>query len=69
MNPIVAAFYDSVLVYAWALNKTLSEGGDPTDGRLITRQIWGRTFYEGDYWRKFTGHVWRHCALNNLQRG
>lgn len=47
VNPIVAAFYDCVLMYAWAFNKTLALGGDPTDGRTLIRRLWGKSFPNG----------------------
>lgn len=47
VNPITAAFYDAVQMYAWALNETLAEGGDPTDGRTVMTKLWNRTFLSG----------------------
>jgi hypothetical protein len=47
VNPLVAAFYDTVLMYAWAFNKTLADGEDPTDGRILSRKLWNQTFYNG----------------------
>ncbi|KAH9493958.1 Nitrogen permease regulator 2 [Dermatophagoides farinae] len=45
VNPVVAAFYDCVFMYAWAYNYTLAKGGDVTDGRsLIRGALWDRTF-------------------------
>ncbi|OTF73711.1 hypothetical protein BLA29_006236, partial [Euroglyphus maynei] len=44
VNPIVAAFYDCVSLYAYAFNYTLAKGGDVTDGRsLIRGALWDRT--------------------------
>lgn len=45
---MIGAFYDCVLLYAYSLNKTLSEGGDPMNGRAIARQIWNTTFLGGN---------------------
>ncbi|GBO44705.1 Atrial natriuretic peptide receptor 1, partial [Araneus ventricosus] len=47
INPIVGSFYDCVLLYAYSLNKTLSEGGNPKNGRALARQIWNSTFPGG----------------------
>ncbi|KAL3253720.1 hypothetical protein MRX96_054499 [Rhipicephalus microplus] len=47
INPVVAAFYDSVLMYAWSLNETLADGGDPRDGRTLARRLWNNTFRAG----------------------
>ena len=48
VNPVVAAFYDCVFMYAWAYNYTLAKGGDVTDGRsLIRGALWDRTFPDG----------------------
>ncbi|XP_076366597.1 atrial natriuretic peptide receptor 1-like isoform X3 [Tachypleus tridentatus] len=40
----VTAFHEAVLLYALALNETLEEGGNITDGRAITHKMWNRTF-------------------------
>ncbi|XP_076336725.1 atrial natriuretic peptide receptor 1-like isoform X1 [Tachypleus tridentatus] len=34
-------------MYAVALNKTLSEGADPSDGRTLIRRLWNQTFKHG----------------------
>ncbi|CAN8013663.1 unnamed protein product, partial [Ixodes persulcatus] len=47
VNPVVAAFYDSVLMYAWSLNETIADGADPTDGRSLARRLWNMTFKNG----------------------
>lgn len=47
VNPITAAFYDAVQMYAWALNKTLERGGDPMNGREVMAELWNRTFLSG----------------------
>ncbi|XP_064470104.1 atrial natriuretic peptide receptor 1-like [Ornithodoros turicata] len=44
MSPVVAAFYDCVLMYGWSLNETLADGGDPLDGRALVRKLWNNTF-------------------------
>ncbi|RWS14281.1 atrial natriuretic peptide receptor 1-like protein [Dinothrombium tinctorium] len=48
INPIVAAFYDTIQMFSWSLNKTLMEEKNPMDGRAVSRQLWNNTFYEGD---------------------
>lgn len=40
----MGAFHDSMLLYGMALNETLMNGGDPTDGYVISRRMWNRTF-------------------------
>ncbi|KAI1289814.1 Atrial natriuretic peptide receptor 1 [Halotydeus destructor] len=47
VNPITAAVYDCLLLYAWALNQTLAMGGDGQDGRSLVRLLWNRTFHNG----------------------
>uniref|UniRef100_A0A915B2P3 Guanylate cyclase n=1 Tax=Parascaris univalens TaxID=6257 RepID=A0A915B2P3_PARUN len=44
MNNFISAFYDAVLLYAIALNETLTEGLDPRNGHNITSKMWSRTF-------------------------
>ncbi|KAF8795122.1 Atrial natriuretic peptide receptor 1 like protein [Argiope bruennichi] len=56
INPIVGSFYDCVLLYAYSLNKTLSEGENPKNGRALARQIWNSTFTGGNKLR-LTGDI------------
>ncbi|CAD1468784.1 unnamed protein product, partial [Heterotrigona itama] len=51
VNFFIGAFYDGVYLLGMALNETLSEGGDITDGISITRRMWDRDFIG------ITGHV------------
>ncbi|XP_076336084.1 atrial natriuretic peptide receptor 1-like isoform X1 [Tachypleus tridentatus] len=44
VNTFVTAFHEAVLLYALALNETLTEGGSITDGSVITQKMWNRTF-------------------------
>ncbi|XP_064596016.1 atrial natriuretic peptide receptor 1-like isoform X3 [Liolophura sinensis] len=44
VNSFVGAFHDAVILYALALNETLAENGNITDGAEITRRMWNRTF-------------------------
>ncbi|XP_068619964.1 atrial natriuretic peptide receptor 1-like [Battus philenor] len=47
VSTFVAAFYDAVLLYALALNDTLSQSDDPRgqlDGAAVIRNMWDRTF-------------------------
>ena len=42
---IYAGFlHDAVLLYALALNETLNDNGDPTDGQAVTRRMFNRNF-------------------------
>lgn len=51
MNPVIAAFYDAVQVFVWALNETLALGSDPSDARSLTHRLWNRTFIDGERYR------------------
>ncbi|XP_052131818.1 receptor-type guanylate cyclase gcy-28, partial [Frankliniella occidentalis] len=51
VNFFIGAFYDGVQLLGMALNETLTEGGDITDGVAVTRRMWNREF-DG-----ITGHV------------
>ncbi|XP_012166238.1 atrial natriuretic peptide receptor 1 [Bombus terrestris] len=51
VNFFIGAFYDGVYLLGMALNETLSEDGDITDGISITRRMWDRDFIG------ITGHV------------
>ncbi|CAD5111743.1 DgyrCDS1026 [Dimorphilus gyrociliatus] len=44
VNSFVGAFHDAVILYALALNETLAEGKNATDGGTITRHMWNKTF-------------------------
>jgi hypothetical protein len=39
-----AYLHDAILLYAHGLNKTLSQGGNYTDGRAITQNMFGMEF-------------------------
>ena len=41
----LAAFHDSVILYAFVLNETLSAGGDITDGMVVVDRLRDRDFY------------------------
>ncbi|XP_018495299.2 atrial natriuretic peptide receptor 1-like [Galendromus occidentalis] len=43
ITPVVAAFYDCVMLYALCLNETLADRGSPFDGRAIVRNFWNRS--------------------------
>ncbi|XP_025153401.1 atrial natriuretic peptide receptor 1 [Harpegnathos saltator] len=51
VNFFIGAFYDGVYLLGMALNETLAEDGDITDGISITRRMWDRNF------NGITGHV------------
>lgn len=55
VNPIVAAFYDSILLYCYAVNQTISAGNDPNDGRSIIQYIWDKTHFDGEKFER-TNH-------------
>ena len=44
VNSFVGAFHDAVILYALALNDTLTAGEDPRNGTAVTRRMWNRTF-------------------------
>lgn len=44
VSTFVTAFYDAVLLYALALNETLSSGGNQSDGFALTKRMWNRKF-------------------------
>src|SRR5207248_2023406 len=44
VNPIVAAFYDAVLVYALAANQTLGARNTSETAADVIKSIWGRKF-------------------------
>uniref|UniRef100_A0A1S4LIJ4 Uncharacterized protein n=2 Tax=Ixodes scapularis TaxID=6945 RepID=A0A1S4LIJ4_IXOSC len=44
VNPFVSAVYEAVLLYALAVNETISEGVSITNGSYITQKMWNRTF-------------------------
>ncbi|XP_013400521.1 atrial natriuretic peptide receptor 1 [Lingula anatina] len=44
VNSFVGAFHDAVILYALALNQTLEDGFNVTDGAEITKRMWNRTF-------------------------
>ncbi len=48
VNSFVGAFHDAVILYALALNETLADGYNATDGAEITKRMWNRSF-EGKY--------------------
>ena len=43
--------HDAVILYSLAVNETLAENGDVTDGMAMTRKMWNRTF-EGEHGSK-----------------
>ncbi|KAK9509454.1 hypothetical protein O3M35_006768 [Rhynocoris fuscipes] len=43
VSTFVTAFYDAVLLYAYALNETLANGYNGSIGEEITRRMWNRT--------------------------
>ncbi|KPM04974.1 atrial natriuretic peptide receptor 1-like protein [Sarcoptes scabiei] len=47
VNPVVAAFYDCVWLYAYAYNESLARGYDVRDGRKLMIPIWNSTYPNG----------------------
>nr|XP_033780286.1 atrial natriuretic peptide receptor 1 [Geotrypetes seraphini] len=45
MNYITAGFYDGIMMYAEAVNKTLAKGGSISNGTAVVMEMWNRTFY------------------------
>ncbi|KAM9293954.1 atrial natriuretic peptide receptor 1 [Gastrophryne carolinensis] len=45
MNTVAAAFYDSVMLYAHAVNDTRAKGGSMKNASAITNHMWNRTYY------------------------
>lgn len=50
VSTFVTAFHEAVFLYALALNETIAEGFSSTNGSLITRKMWNKT-YSGEYIR------------------
>ncbi|KAK3597533.1 hypothetical protein CHS0354_018132 [Potamilus streckersoni] len=44
VNYFITAFYDSVIYLTIAINKTLKEGGNLTDGYTLARKLWNSSF-------------------------
>lgn len=45
MNIIAGGFYDSVMLYARALNETMTPAGDRPTGKVVNEKLWNRTFH------------------------
>ncbi|XP_073419117.1 atrial natriuretic peptide receptor 1 isoform X2 [Dendrobates tinctorius] len=45
MNTVAAAFYDSVMLYAQAVNDTRAKGYSMKNASAITEHMWNRTYY------------------------
>ncbi len=43
-SPVSEPVYNAVLLWAYAVNKTLSEGDEPDDGLTVTRNMYNLTF-------------------------
>ncbi|XP_043213182.1 atrial natriuretic peptide receptor 1-like, partial [Amphibalanus amphitrite] len=44
VNTFVASFYEAVMLYAYALNDTLEQGYEISNGSAVTHAMWNRTF-------------------------
>ena len=62
VSTFVTAFHEAVFLYAEALNETIAEGFSSTNGSLITRKMWNKTFsgeyYYYYYYSKF--YIYKH---------
>ncbi|GAB6027920.1 hypothetical protein CHUAL_002135 [Chamberlinius hualienensis] len=47
VNFWIASLHDCILLYAFALNETLYEGGNPRNGTILAQRMWNRTFEGG----------------------
>ena len=47
VNTFVASFYEAVMLYAYALNDTLEQGYEISNGSAVTHAMWNRTFPGG----------------------
>uniref|UniRef100_A0A7N8WQ17 Guanylate cyclase n=1 Tax=Mastacembelus armatus TaxID=205130 RepID=A0A7N8WQ17_9TELE len=45
MNIIAGGFYDGLMLYAHALNETMTPSGGRPPGKVVTRRMWNRTFH------------------------
>ena len=52
VNTFVASFYEAVMLYAYALNDTLEQGYEISNGSAVTNAMWNRTF-PGEWKRSF----------------
>lgn len=61
MNIIAGGFYDSVMLYAQALNETMTPAGDRPPRKLVNERMWNRTFHGefGERWFLEQKHVGR----------
>ena len=50
INPTVAAFYDSVMLYASAINQSIAlSASNYSESRELLARIWNKTYYDGEY--------------------
>ncbi|XP_072249554.1 atrial natriuretic peptide receptor 1-like [Leuresthes tenuis] len=45
MNIIAGGFYDGLMLYAHALNETISASSQRPQGKVVTKRMWNRTFH------------------------
>lgn len=48
VNPLVAAFYDAIVIYAWAHNKSLHLNENITHNEKIRKLLWNNVFTNGE---------------------
>lgn len=47
VNPLVAAFYDAIVIYAWAHNKSLYLNENIPHNEKIRKLLWNNVFTDG----------------------
>ncbi len=52
VNPLVAAFYDAIVIYAWAHNKSLHLHENITHNEKIRKLLWDNVFTDGKSGKK-----------------
>lgn len=47
VNPLLAAFYDAIVIYAWAHNRSLHLNENLTHNEKIRKLLWNNVFSDG----------------------
>lgn len=45
INPTIAAFYDAIILYGFALNQTIEAKEDPHNAKNLLKRLWNRTYF------------------------